>query len=942
MQVAGRLGAFIVIVVIISASAGLAAPVAAQTGGQPQQFAAISSTEVFVALESGASAAEFARVLALPAAQEAAAAIDSAAIVEFLRFDKRTVLEVPLLPGADAARVVERLARLPGVAWAAPNRIYNSDPTFDPREYTPDDPLFSGQYHHPLMQTPAAWDVTEGQGMLIAILDDGIELAHPDLAANIWQNDDPPGGGDNDGNGYIDDVNGWAPVNNSASVIPDGIQSHGTHVAGLAAARTNNGVGVAGVAGRATLLPIKFYTNGSPWTSAIIAEGLRYAVDNGARITNMSYNVDGFATDPVVLAALEYAYDADVLMFNSAGNNNELNPPRRVLSQVLFIANTTASDSKDGTSNYGRFVDLSAPGAEVLSTVTSAYSASLTLGSPYAEFSGTSMATPNAAGVAALIWAANPTWTRDQVAARLAGTADPIDAQNPAYAGLLGRGRVNATRALSNTPLAPPRVSVLGLPAENGVQNSALESFTLLLPDILDSASVTLQNLDLRGDGVDGVFGTADDVVVTLAIAEGLPYQIGDNLLTIRVSDLLQPDRYRFSVRSGAAGLRNPFNQQLDGNGDGTAGDDFSRIFRAGYQFYGIVFEDWNGNGVFDAGEAPVAGVPVLLDLNGSGAFDSGEPRVFSNQAGWYIFSAVTPGNTTLRALYGSDYLASVPIGGASSVTLGAAEANTRLDVGLYRPQTVYGYVFNDANGNGARDSGEAGLAGRRVFIDINQNQAFDAVLSAEEFAVTPALAIPDPGVVTSTVTITNRAGGISDLNVTLTISHTWLSDLRVDLVAPDGRRVRLIDQRGSNADDLVDITLDDEATAPLSDARPTPGTAYRPDTPLSALDGRSPNGVWSLVVSDVATQDGGSIRNWRLSVTSGEPAMLTMAGGAYRLLGPTPGNYVVLRELPEGWRSTAPADDRHTVAISAGASLFSRDFGDQAIRMIYLPLVGR
>lgn len=942
MHIAGRFIAFMVVVVIISASAGLTAPVAAQTDAQPQRFTTISSTEVFVALENGAPAAEFARALALPAAQEATAAIDSAAIVEFLRIDKRTVLEVPLLPGADAARIVERLARLPGVAWAAPNRIYNSDPTFDPREYTPDDPLFSGQYHHPLMQTPAAWDVTEGQGMVIAILDDGIEITHPDLAANIWQNDDPPGGGDNDGNGYIDDSNGWAPVNNSANVNPDGTQSHGTHVAGLAAARTNNGVGVAGVAGQATLMPIKFYSNSLPWTSAIIAEGLRYAVDNGARITNMSYNVDGFTTDPVVLAALEYAYAADVLMFNSAGNNNELNPPRRVLSQMLFIANTTASDLKAGSSNYGRFVDLSAPGNAVQSTVTNAYAASVSLAEPYALFSGTSMATPNAAGVAALIWAANPTWTRDQVAARLAGTADSIDALNPTYAGLLGRGRVNAARALSNTPLAPPRVSVLGLPAENGLQNSALESFTLLLPDILDSASVTLQNFDLRGDGVDGVFGTADDIVVPLTIAEGLPYQIGDNLFTIQLSGTLQPDRYRFSIRSGATGLRNPFNQQLDGNSDGTAGDDFSRIFRVGYQFYGIVFEDWNGNGIFDAGEAPIANMPILLDLNGSGNFDSGEPRVLSNKAGWYIFSGVTPGTTTLRALYGSDYLASAPIGGTSSVTLGAAEANTRLDVGLYRPQAVYGYVFDDANGNGARDSGEAGLAGRRVFIDVNQNQVFDAVLNTEEFAVSPALAIPDPGVVTSTLSINNVQGEISDLNVTLTISHTYLFDLQVDLVAPDGRRVRLIDQRGSNARDFVNITLDDDVTATLSDARPTPGTAYRPDTPLSAFDGQSLNGVWSLVVVDTVPSDAGSIRNWRISATIGEPMMLTTAGGAYRLSSATPGNYVVLRELPEGWRSTAPADNRHTVAISAGNSLFSRDFGEQAIRMVYLPLVGR
>ena len=133
-------------------------------------------------------------------------------------------------------------------------------------------------------------------------------------------------------------------------------------------------------------------------------------------------------------------YDGGVLHFNSAGNNNQLNPPRTSFTQSLFVVSTESNDTRSTFSNYGTGCDISAPGGSILSTV---------LNDNYGTKSGTSMATPNAAGAAALIWSLHPTWTRDQVAAQLIATADNIDAQNPAYIGLLGSGRVNSFAALT-------------------------------------------------------------------------------------------------------------------------------------------------------------------------------------------------------------------------------------------------------------------------------------------------------------------------------------------------------------------------------------------------------------------------------------------------------------------------------------------------------------
>lgn len=484
-----------------------------------------------------------------------------------------TLMVLPVSAGHDPAKLRETIISLPGVASADLNYIYTGA---DPREYTPNDPSFSQQYHHTVMRNPQAWDLSEGSGIKIGVTDDGVAIGHVDLSANVIINPgEIPGNGiDDDGNGYIDDVNGWDFTNSTTLGTGDNNpnpassgDNHGTHVAGIAAARTNNGVGVAGTAGKATIVPLRFYGTGS-WTSTVIFNTYKYAADNGVHIVTTSYNVDGFANDNLYASAVNYLYDNGVLHLNSAGNNNTLNPARQKYETTLYVASTESNDSRSSFSNYGTGIDIAAPGGSIYATSTN---------NGYATLSGTSMATPNAAAVAALIWSKNPTWTRDQVAAQLLATADNIDTINPAQATLLGTGRVNSFRGVSES-IAPPRLrGVEGLPAEGSTVITGPTSFRVRFFNVLDATTANNPaNFQLIGAGDDDTFGTADDIVIPISKPAGSTYRIGTNEWTFTIGQTLTEGRYRFVA---SANLTDPFGQPLDGNGDGTGGDAFTRTF---------------------------------------------------------------------------------------------------------------------------------------------------------------------------------------------------------------------------------------------------------------------------------------------------------------------------------------------------------------------------
>lgn len=216
--------------------------------------------QVVVAVNGGWSARDFREGLAEFAWPEEVAEVGFGGanfILESTKDAQRpvTLVQLRLAAGSDVPALAEALEQLPQVAWAEPNYLYDGP---DPREFTPNDPQYGSQYHHPLMDNNLSWDVTLGSpSVIIGITDDGVSYTHTDLSPNIWANDDPLDGVDNDGNGFTDDLRGWDFIDGDNNPTHDGGDNHGSHVAGIAAARTNNSLGVAGTAGGSTIMPLR-------------------------------------------------------------------------------------------------------------------------------------------------------------------------------------------------------------------------------------------------------------------------------------------------------------------------------------------------------------------------------------------------------------------------------------------------------------------------------------------------------------------------------------------------------------------------------------------------------------------------------------------------------------------------------------------------------------
>ena len=306
------------------------------------------------------------------------------------------------------------------------------------------------------IDAPAAWLTTTGsRGVVIAVIDTGVDYTHRDLAANAWRNAGEIAGDgiDNDGNGYVDDVFGWDFVNRDADPMDD--NGHGTHVAGTIGAVGNNGTGVVGVNWQVSIMALKFLSgSGSGSTSGAIG-ALNYATrmkrDFGVNVvaTNNSWGGGGFST--TLREAIAGGGRAGILFVAAAGNdgtNNDSTPhyPSNYTDDALIsVAATDRSNRLASFSNFGATsVDVAAPGAGIVSTLP---------GNRSGSFSGTSMATPHVAGVVGLMAAANPAATAAEIRTALLATTTPV-------AALAGRmttgGLVNAAAAVAAIlPAAP-------------------------------------------------------------------------------------------------------------------------------------------------------------------------------------------------------------------------------------------------------------------------------------------------------------------------------------------------------------------------------------------------------------------------------------------------------------------------------------------------------
>jgi subtilisin family serine protease len=334
----------------------------------------------------------------------------------------------------------------------------------------PLDTFFTQQTYLTQIQANRAWnDIRESPEVIIAVLDTGVDIGNKDLIGNIWQNkgEFPGNGIDDDGNGYIDDIHGWDFTNDTNNVKPqfdEGFtktaMNHGTLVAGVIAAEGGNDIGIAGVTWQAKIMPLRVLDGAGAGNTLSVARAINYARDNGADIINLSFIGD--ESSQTLALAIENAYKAGIFISAAAGNevaqgqDLDLTPKYPVCEDgfpgqnwIIGVAGVNLNDQLGSFSNYGHdCIDISAPGLRIFSTqFVSQAEEGFT--QPYGGYwTGTSVAAPQVAGVAALVKALNPDITLPEWQRLILDNADDIENLNPAYPGKLGAGRLNAFKTV--------------------------------------------------------------------------------------------------------------------------------------------------------------------------------------------------------------------------------------------------------------------------------------------------------------------------------------------------------------------------------------------------------------------------------------------------------------------------------------------------------------
>ncbi len=387
--------------------------------------------------------------------------IDDHGLTVHEKIEKIHYYVLTLPKGASVTKMAAELRRHPLVKTCEPN--YTSETQekpndeFFPRQWS----LSNYETEGADLQITKAWEVESGnENIIVAVIDMGFDLTHEDLQENIWHNhgEIADNGIDDDQNGYVDDVVGWDFVHQPVGLNDPNndyqdedndptflLSSHGNRVLGVIGATTGNGIGIAGIAGKCKIMLIRagyMNTDGSSaLSSSHIAKGVIYAVDNGAKVINISSGSNRYSNS--YKAALEYAVSKGALVVCSAGNEGSgalVYPAAYDIPGLISVGASSRQDKKSWFSNYGNWVDVSAPGENIISTLTS---------NNYGETQGTSFAAPMVAAVAALIFAHYPDLTPVQVKDQIMNTVDTVADLHEAN---ITSGRVNAYQALTATP----------------------------------------------------------------------------------------------------------------------------------------------------------------------------------------------------------------------------------------------------------------------------------------------------------------------------------------------------------------------------------------------------------------------------------------------------------------------------------------------------------
>lgn len=412
------------------------------------------------------------------------------------RVDLSLIYQVRYTGDWPVSKAAQQIARTGVVEYA--------EPWFIPKLILePNDVLIDSLYHLPIIRAFEAWDVDTGSSdITIAIIDTGVDFDHPDIEDNLWENQDeiPNNGLDDDGNGYIDDHIGWNFFDGNNDINETGF-SHGTHVAGLAGASTNNAYGMAGTGYSCKIMGIK---SGDKLQLPFGYDGIVYAAENGADVINCSWGSFGssqFSHDVVKYAT----YNLDAILLGGAGNDNrETKFFPASFPEVVSVGSSDILDQKSDFSNYNYDIDILAPGTSIFSLKNDTFGYD----------SGTSMSSPIAAGAAGIVRSRFPQLSALQVREQLRVTADASIYSVPynlPYTNKLGSGRIDMFKAVDS--IASPGLRIeyfefsdnddeVYVPGEQ--VNLGVEVANFLLP--IDDVTLTIESISSSVKVVDGTW----------------------------------------------------------------------------------------------------------------------------------------------------------------------------------------------------------------------------------------------------------------------------------------------------------------------------------------------------------------------------------------------------------------------------------------------------
>ncbi len=434
---------------------------------------------------------------------------------------------------------------IPSSLWAHEGNFYSS--------LTPNDKYYNQQWYLQKIKAEQAWNKNiYKEDIIIAIIDSGVEIDHPDLAANIWKNtrEIADNAIDDDHNGYIDDINGWDFINDVNDPNPkfafDFLTneiSHGTVVAGIIGAVTDNQKGIAGLARNVKLMPLLVLDSRGVGDMQAVIRAINYAIDNKADIINLSFAGNSYSAE--LEAVLRRAYRSGILIVAAAGNDNnstEINLDKQPMypvcndgyyyeNMVLGVAATDALDQKASFSAYGHnCVDISAPGVSVFSTSLFAprsQNGKKVLNKHYdGYYSGTSMAAPLVSATAAMVLAVNPSLKRQALFDILQASADYIEKLNPQYQNQMGAGRLNVERAvrMAQEFLYQSKIKIINAPASSAKQKLVITDNKGLHIDSLSALGDFHGPINIAAGNIDN--DSYDELVIGAGFGGGPQVQI--------------------------------------------------------------------------------------------------------------------------------------------------------------------------------------------------------------------------------------------------------------------------------------------------------------------------------------------------------------------------------------------------------------------------------